>query len=425
MNLIQFIIALFFLSVSLLVKLFFYSVENEYKLTVIGNLDIILFSFIFIGMIFYYLKNDLKSHKIRLKEDRLDNGTIAILAIIILVVGFSLFITTGKKSLDWDATALYHARAIFLENGISFSDMRNLSEFDTKNAYYYLLYPPFTSVIHYFWIVSGISSPVSMLYSILLLIIGVVTFASFNKRLPLFLSLAGVLLVVANRDIFYTSVIEYTNIFFSLFIMFGIFLLYEYIEFRSKWKLLAAALLISTSQWIRFLEPVWFAIALSWLIVLVRTKSFRKNLMGFALFVVICLIQYLSWSYFTEIVAHNPQAINLNFIPLLDAALGVFTGSLWNMLKVVINSWGILLVSYLIAVVPAKSIRSNGIQFLSYVIMLSIGLYLGGMYLISTSYDWWPELTDSLTRSSTFLVPISIFLILMKVGHKEKKNVTK
>src|SRR3990170_4379210 len=155
-----YLISSLLLIVMLLGKMYFVSIEG------IGNLDIlrflspaILMVFLFLGTVSFF-KSSVSRHAKDFRG-KFGNSTFTRVCLILclLVVGMSFYININKKALTWDSVALYDARAKFLLSGINFSQMVELSKYDPQNSYYYVLYPPYTSVIHFFWYKLGIPVP--------------------------------------------------------------------------------------------------------------------------------------------------------------------------------------------------------------------------------------------------------------------------
>lgn len=409
---IQFIITILLLILGVCVKYFFFLNEPQYSQSTIAIIDIVLYLWGLMMVVILFIRN---KPKLKFPTVKITIWEGALTFSIILILLLSFYITVGKASLSWDALALYDARAKFLEYGMTFSEMRILSDFDSLNSYYYLLYPPFTSILHYLWRMAGIVFPVSTMYSFFLSILAFFIFSFFKQKLGTIFALGGTLLVIANRDIFSVSVIEYTNIVFTTYIVAGIILLFQYIETKKTWMLIGGSILVATSQWIRFLEPLWFAVVLAWVVTLFMTKKLKSDWKPVVLLTIACLVQYLAWRHFTISVASNPEAIPFNMMALLDAIFGFFTGAFIHMSEHLFKEWGIMLVVYILSIIPLRQKITPGFIFLSGVIIFSIGIYVGGLYVLSVSYTWWQELTSSLSRSSTFLIPLATYLLLKKI----------
>src|SRR3989337_4280565 len=178
-------------------KLFFFNLEKEYALSVPGIIELVSLMGLVICGIVSFVKT-LRSGQIKLLNKSLPKINILaffLLLVTFVVVGTSLYLNLNKDTIHWDAIALYDARAKFLEGGMKFSDMPTLSKYDNLNKYYYLLYPPYTSIAHFFWgRVSEVARlPVGIYYSLNLLFLAVgiflLTGRSLGDKTAAFLSL--------------------------------------------------------------------------------------------------------------------------------------------------------------------------------------------------------------------------------------------
>jgi hypothetical protein len=352
-------------------------------------------------------------------NDRLIKLRIFIILAIIFVLGFSFFLNWQKKSLDWDAVALYDARAKFLLAGFKFSEMVSLSIYDNKNSYYYLMYPPYTSIAHYFWYRAGFNQPVVLLYSFYLVLFAWGLYTLTKERLGSTWSLIFVILVIANKDIFLSSLNGYTNLPFSIYLTLGILLLANYLKEEKNWQLFYGVFLIGTSQWIRIIEPIWISAIFAYLFLAIKKKNAKLALASFFL-IAFCLLEYFSWNYFSIVIAKNPKIFQISVIDFIEALLGFFTGSLIGVFLFFIKKTGIsflINISGILTRFPSnkKDDYNKDLLFLKWVIIINIFIYFWGLYAISILADWWKEMGSSLVRSSSFMLPISTYLILVNI----------
>lgn len=410
----EFIIPALIAIVMLLKKLFFFKLEPQYSASVVGKLELAGFFALFIvGTIAFIRKFSFARPK------KFDPLTFFLLAATVITVGMSLHLNLNKTSMHWDAIALYDARAKFLEGGMKFSDMPTLAKYDNLNKYYYLLYPPYTSIGHFFWRSTGFLSqiPVGVYYSILFAALIIITFLVAKKSIGSRAASLLALLVASNNSIINISVKEYTNLPYTLHLIIGIFLLFSYIKTKKAWQLLYGVFFVSTSVWIRFLEPIWLVVILAFVIATFSKKDLPKTLLSSVVLGLFGLIQYLSWTYFTKVIGGNPGFLNLSSVSVFEPFLGVFTGSWAPVLIVFAKSWGTPLLIYLFALAAIgfrwRYVRQNReILFLSLIIIFSISLYFLQLYFVSFQASWWEAAARSLDRSSTFLIPVSGYLLI-------------
>jgi len=423
MNKLTFAITFFLSVVLLLAKTYFFFSESVYLYSPFSSLELIVLVVLLIVTIASFLRAELEITPFVRKIDvpsAFQRGIMALLLVGVgLIVLISFLHTRVKAALDWDAVALYDARAQFLQSGLRFSEMKSLTTYDTKNGYYYSLYPPFTSLLHLAWYEAGVPFTISTLYSTLFLIFAVGIFSLFVPRLGASWSLLALFVLLGQKLLFTTSLVAYTNLPFTLYLSLGVLLLHKYLhEPKLHWLLLSIAL-IAGSQWIRALEPTWLAILLPFALITLKKFGIKASITRILVFMLICIMQYLSWRYFTEVISDKEGIFRSSLLFLLEPVAGVFSGSFLLIMKAYINMWGSGLLLYLAAIASSllgkEQEEQDADYFLGGVIVFSFLMYFSGLYFISFQFDWWPEMGGSLLRSSTFLLPISIYLLVKTV----------
>jgi len=427
----EFIISTLIILLMLFKKLFFFNLEKEYALSVPGIIELVSLMGLVIFGIVSFVKT-LRSGQIKLLNKSLPKINILaffLLLVTFVVVGTSLYLNLNKDTIHWDAIALYDARAKFLEGGMKFSDMPTLSRFDNLNKYYYLLYPPYTSIAHYFWerVFDVRKFPVGIYYSLNLLLLAVGVFLLTRKGLGEKIAASLSLIVSSNNVIFLVSIKEYTNLPYTLYLVFGVFLLFNYMRNGRLWELLYGTFFISTSMWIRFLEPIWLVVFLSFVLASIFNRAFKRMILPALLLFAYCLIEYSSWSYFVKVVGENPSVLNFSPVALAEPLLGIFTGAWANVAVLFTKSWGIPLFIYLITLTAVvfqwrKISKNKETLFLSLVIFLSIVLYFLQLYFVSFQADWWESVGWSLARSSSYLIPITGYILFRVIITSRASN---
>lgn len=406
----------------LLKKIFFFNLEAGYAQSILGKLDLLSIVLVFLYGFASFIQNRSYKKREKSRHTKFDPISLVLLSLTVFAFVASLYLNLSKISLHWDAVALYDARAKFLVNGTTFSEMPSLSEFDNLNKYYYLLYPPYTSIGHYFWNQLPYLSnfPVGVYYSIaLFLLLGSIYFLTKNT-LGIRGSLFLIFLVASNSSIFNIATKEYTNLPYTMHIVAGIFLLFSYLNTKERWKLLYGFLIVSTSIWIRLLEPIWLPTIIAFGIVLFDRKAIFRKMPTIVVFIILSLIQYFSWSYFIKVISNNPTAIEISKYGLVEPFLGILTGSFWKVSLVFAEAWGIPLFIHLLALFALilrweYTIKNKDLVFLASFVILSILLYLAELYVLAFQVDWWNIVAKSLDRSSTFLIPISGYILIRMI----------
>ena len=422
---------LFIISTVLLVmmvaeKLFFLGTESltAQNLPMIAPL-VILVALSLAGIVSFLFKKNVKEGKDGVERLSIV-GALALIATI-FILSISLYLNYHKTAVGWDAVALYDARAKYLGEGVKFSEMNALSKYDIQNGYYYSLYPPFTSIAHFLWHGLFGSLPIGLFYWAYYLVFGLIVFLATKKDLGLNLSIFLVFITLCNHTIFESSLVEYTNLPFSLYLLLGVFLLMSFLKTQEKWKLIFGIGLVISSQWIRFLEPLWIAVIVAFAVACYSDKRLTRSFSLLGYFLLFGLIEYFSWNNFVNEIAKSPQIITLDFLKITEPLLGIFTGSMLKILLFFVKSWGIILLVYVGALLVdfKKSKKAPHILFLKAFIIFTVLIYFVGLYFVSFQSTWWDRLGDSLVRGSTFLIPISGYVFLNTLSKlKRSKYIT-
>lgn len=429
MNIVKFIPILILISIMILEKIFLFGLEPAFSRSFIGRIELTtLLTLFFFGLLGFFRdkKNDKKAEKNKHKNTKIFR--LFLILAITVVLGLSFFLNWQKKALDWDAVALYDARAKFLQTGSNFSGMVSLSNYDNKNSYYYLMYPPYTSIAHYFWYQFGFNQPVTLLYSFYLVLFAWGLYSLAQGRLGLTWGLIFVLLIIANKNIFLSSLDGYTNLPFSIYLALGILLLANYLKEKKSWQLFYGIILVATSQWIRFIEPVWIGVVIVYLLLAIKKKNLKWGLTSFLLLVAVCLLEYLSWTHFTNTIAKNPTIFQISVMNIIESLVGIFTGSLIVVFLFFITTMGISFLIHIASLFTCfhsdkKDDCNKDLLFLKGVIIASIFIYFFGLYAISFLADWWKEMGGSLVRSSGLMLPLSAYLILVNIRKIFYRNI--
>lgn len=399
----------------LLIKLVFVFIEPKFIENLLGEIDIILLIITIVYCLYlYHMDKETTDKQPVLK---LNTNNFVLVASIIFTIVISLVFNLNKKALDWDAVALYDSRAKILQSGVRFSDMNMLSKYDDKNKYYYLLYPPFTSIEHFIYYEMGSRVPVSVIYTINLIILAVVFGLISIEFLSITGALTSVFLLVSNKDIFSISIIEYTNLPFTTFVVVGSMILLYAIRKNKSYLYCLGFLLISATSWIRYLEPVWLIVMISFLVTMFTLKQYKDNRSTLVLGFSIVLVQYLSWGYFQKYVSDSPTIFNLTPFIVTESLAGLFSGSFISILLYYVKSFGVVFIAYIVSLIKINKDEPKEYLFIRLIIFLTLVMYFAGIYGISFMFDWWKEMSGSLVRSSSYLIPLSIFLIVSNLKY--------
>ncbi|MDQ3008759.1 MAG: hypothetical protein M3Q81_04130, partial [bacterium] len=380
----SFLILLLLSLIMLAEKAFFLFLEPLQRVSLYGTMELLLL----ILLVLYGSWSFLKVGRTTTNQDviapfRLTRTSVGLILLSLCVVGSSLVHTMYKKSLDWDAIALYDARAQFLEADTSFSQMTELTKYDSKNGYYYLLYPPFTSITHYLWNQLDTSISVSVLYTLSLAALGLTVFLLLTPRLGYNWSLVATLLTISSESLFNTSLVAYTNLPYTLYLGIGVLVLHKYLIERQTWALCFGAILVAGSQWIRFLEPSWIPVIVAFSIAAYLHLGFKKSYKAVIVLAVINLLAYFSWKYFSDVIANKEVIFSTTPLRFLEPIVGIFTGSFLIIGLAYLRMWGKEIIIYIGACLPLFLLQKNREWkpdlFLQLLIIISFLMYFAGL----------------------------------------------
>jgi len=294
--------------------------------------------------------------------------------------------------------------------------MVQFSKYDEVN-YYYLMYPPFTSISHYMWREVLPTVSVSLYYSVYLLLFAVGLYLLASKLLGRFYGLLAVLLTILIKDIFILSILEYANLPFTTNIVFAVLLLAIYLKYKEKWTLFMSAVLLALSQWIRFLEPVWLLVITVFSVVLIKEKRYKELIISVLILLTPSVLNYLSWNNFVSNIAHNPNSVTTNTSIIINMIIGLVAGKAFEVFKYCIKVFGLQFVGYLATLISGllfikRKIMDSSFTYLLYFLTATILFYFIAIYYSSFQGEWWQSLGGSVIRSSSYIIPIAIIINL-------------
>ncbi|MCL4366994.1 hypothetical protein M1563_02395 [Patescibacteria group bacterium] len=446
MNKLTFLLSIFLVLLMLIEKLYFLHLEYSFSYSLVAKLEYVSLIIIVLLICLSWWKklvlpkdnrpitNSLfTSRTISLHQNKFSAVRVILIALITIVIALSIFINLTKKSLDGDGVTMYDARAKFLQAGYQFSNMNDLTYYNIQDKNYYLLYPPYTSIAHYFWYQANIPLPVSLIYSgyLILLAIGVflLTQDFIGTDWGLFLTFS----IVFNATVFLTAVSEQTYLPYSLYLVYGILLLARFLRDNLVWEFFCGVLLLALSQWIRFEELVWLGVTIAYFLTIAaelikNLKRFFtkpiKTLLHYKIYFIyglmlmaVSLLEYSSWRYFVHNIASTLSQSSFNY---LYAPLNIIKDNelqhVINLIKFLIFSWGVSLFIFIASLFATTNTQgrhavTRSMLFIKLVIGLSLLMYCMGLYGASFAGNWWEELNVSLLRSASYLIPLSYFLV--------------
>ncbi len=317
---------------------------------------------------------------------------------------------------DWDALTLYDFRGRFFasQNDIS-------SVFDIHR--YYLGYPLYTSIFHGFiYLIDDTGNPLfiyALIYISLIAVVHSVLSRITNKTVAMVFTFV----IAFTYEIFDHSLLAYTNLPYSSFLIIGYLYLLQYFTENSKAHLFMSALFIGLSGWIRSSDPFWIPPIL--LLIYEAVKSRKYN--SFVVFVLMILFFRVPWSIYVSEISKNYAITSSNNIGMLfSTSLTKYIDQLFlvipyvwvNVIKPQLSVY-ILFALSLLVYLPKQSKTVNAIKSL---VLINLAVIFGGVYFYSIVYDKWQVIGNSVTRMSIFMTPLILIQLAIILYNWQKSK---
>lgn len=359
----------------------------------------------------------LKNHVALIKK--WDVISQVLLSSIIVVFLFSIFQNIFLPITDWDALALYDFRARVISETGTFDEGIKLG--------YFLQYPPYTSILHAI-IYVGKMEIAKIWYSILFGSFLLVFYSLLRRFRTRTTSLLGTLFVATSPLMLSHSIMAYTNLPYSIFLVLGYIYLLFWTKKGIKYDLYIGSALVAFTTLIRLTEPFWI---LSIFLIILGYIKHRSNLMDTVTCMIMLVYLKIPWTSFVAFhesrTPEQPLAIiqsvasdSNSFSPSNIFEVSIFLYQ--SVLPVVSIFLPAVLISFVSVILFKK--WSKLIDFTIY--FLFLGMIFYGTLLFSQSYPEWKNIPDSAARMAMFLLPYSIYLIFLSpIFRSEKLNVKK
>lgn len=324
--------------------------------------------------------------------------------IIILVVN-TIFQNILWPITSWDAITLYDFRGrILAEEGFSAPVL---------HEGYYLNYPPYTSILHSYLYLFGISFP-SIWYSVLLISLLTCFYSVVSTYQTRTVSFIGVLLLLMTPMIYYHSQIAYTNLSYTIFFSLSNILIWESVRKKKTHLFVPGIILASGATWIRNNDPLILIIFIPILIyfITVRYKALRSSF-----FLPLLIVPTIAWNSYKLFFLSESNFIGytgyLNDSITFSALSINFFDSLKYIIQTTTPSIGWLFVISLIVVVYDLWIRKTKISFWIFMsILFGLSILLVGTIILSLQVTWWNTIGGSITRLSMIFSPVLLYICM-------------
>lgn len=270
-------------------------------------------------------------------------------------------------------------------------------------------YPPFTSLLHYFFYIYGYVNPTNG-YTLLLAAF-LVTIYGYIHRLTSSRTkgILVVTLILLTPSIWWNALLALTNIplmeYFSLAILYLCDSLYTN-KLRSPW--IVAGILLGTASFIRQ-EAFWIPIVLASLLIALKRRTIIQFLSFISIFFVISAIWPLSISWISP-VQHLQIETNTVIRIMNDISANnnlAYFGALYTALQGLWKSWGLIVIMfYLMMIAQILWFKIHSVSLVQiFGIYMSISLIVG-FIIFARRFVGWASLEDAVLRMGVIIIPI-------------------
>lgn len=332
---------------------------------------------------------------------------------IFVVIILSFIINTFWPPITWDALTLYDFRAKLFASGHNLID---LADNVGSSLSYYYDYPPTTS---YAMALSYILKQNSMYIYTGFFVSLLICFYYCLKRITTANNSAFFTLVLASAPIIFShSMMAYTNLPYAITFSLGVLYLALFWLKKEHKFLIVGMLLCALTVWIRTKEPFYLipATITLWPVLIIRSK---KTLIAYVLLFILLLVMKIPWSSFTASqmsIAQKIQQTNVSPNPVSEISQNKIYFSMQRLIEVLTFSkqatdiyQPLIIILLITLLLNIKHAIKN--LFIPLVVVLSLGVMIGGIYIFSMSNSWWKNIPDSVRRMMVFIVPLIIFYI--------------
>lgn len=335
-----------------------------------------------------------------------EQGKIKYLKIFLNLTSGFILLYTFLQCIYWpvyqpDAIYLYDFRAQRLLAGDIYTF------FHGTNFYYNHLYPPFTSLMHFFLYQVGAVNP-KIFYALIFIalyfvIVGYVKRITSSNVLGL---LAGALTILT-PSMWWNSILALGNIIFTVYISLAVLYLFDPLDKESNsGNVLLGALLLGLSVWTR-IEPFWMVPAF---LVLIK-NLFRLKIKNLLIFFAIVLPMSYLWpsSVITppSLSATTPvSAINTEIYRVKTITNTNIIESVRYFLDPLYESWGLVLPLFLIVFVSEMVFFRKSFPWVQVSAIALTLTIIYGIVSFSTAFEGWMGLDNSVYRMATITIPL-------------------
>lgn len=335
-----------------------------------------------------------------------EQGKLKYLKIFLVLISSFILIYTFLQCIYWpvyepDALYLYDFRARLLLAG-------DISRFFGGMSFYYnSIYPPFTSLMHFFLYQVSAANP-KIFYALIfialyLVIVGYVKRITKSNALGL---LAGTLIILT-PSIWWNSILGLANMAFTAYLSLAVLYLFDTSDKNSDLgRVLLGAMLLGFSVWTR-IEPFWMVPALLVLIKYLLKWKIRNLLLFFA---VVLSLSYL-WpssimSTPTVPVTTPVSAVGVELYRVKQITNTNIVGSVKYFSGPLYESWGLVLPLFLTVFILEILFFRGSFPWVQVAAIALTSAVIYGIISFSTSFGGWMGLDNSVYRMAIITIPL-------------------
>lgn len=332
-----------------------------------------------------------------------------LISILLVLISSVILLYSFIQSIYWpvfepDAISLYDFRAQLLLHGDVMSFYKGLS------FYQNYLYPPFTSLMHFFIYQSSNFNP-KIVYPVILTAFYLVI-VGYTKRITnsKISGLIAGLLVLLTPSVLWNSFIALPNIIYMCFISSACLYLFENISEKKlkTGQFIIGVILLSISIWTRS-EPFWIVIIFMFVIFMIIKKQILPILISLA---IIVSMSYL-WTGSQITLASEPSLSTSPVVLVQREMNGVKIQNISKSFEVIkyfskpiYDAWGPIPIFFMVFIIIELFISVKYLSMLQIVTtVLSLSI-LVGIINFSYRFPFWRELESSTFRMAIMVVPL-------------------
>lgn len=350
----------------------------------------------------------------RIKMNLLEKRTFFIIAALALV---TIIASAYWPITDWDSIVLYDYRAK------SFANTGNMSE--AISTGYFFGYPLLTSLAQMMIYQFGGLGP-GIIHSFFYIHFLIIIYSYFSKKIKRKWILISTLFIAIIPDLFIHAQMTYTNLPFTIYFVTAYIFLEKWLENKSISNLLIFSILVGSSIWTRSTEPYWVA----YLILIFIYSIIKKKYLHFAIFYLVVSIFRKPWLIFREISSGNPignvatqalSSVSIAFSERIIRKLPLISEYFY---RYILEPRIFITISFIFSIIYVFNSSKEKSKFLPLLllILLSYSITLAGIFVFSSSVDYWKEIGGSATRMTMFLPILEIIFIIKVIFYKKNSN---